>query len=395
MGLAHIDRRRFLALSGGVALSSLAQTNFAFAAPGSGGPSLVVVNLLGGADGLSLVVPYADPHYAAVRRELALAGPAEPDGVIDIDGFFGLHPALAFCGKSQSKGELLAFTGTASPYRSRSHFDAQDILANGTNETKARSGWLNRTLPFLDKESDAVAVGSLVPLLLRGDAPVSSWIPSISEAPDETFLKVMDQLYADDPLLGSIWEQSRRGGPGNALPVEDGEKPFVQACGVAAEMMNRDGGPRIISLELSGWDTHASQGTAEGRLARQFGLLDDGLARLGDGLTGERWKNTVIVVMSEFGRTVQTNGTRGTDHGTGGAMLLLGGAVKGGRVVHDWRGLKGKALYEDRDLYPSIDLRSVFKSVLHDHMKIAARPLEKHVFPESASAARMPDLVRA
>ncbi|MBX3504024.1 MAG: DUF1501 domain-containing protein [Parvibaculum sp.] len=395
MAAMSLDRRRFLALAGSSTLAALAGTNFSFAAGADGGPSLVVVNLRGGMDGLSLVVPYADPHYVGHRRGLALAAPGKENGVFDIDGFFGLHPALAFCNKCRTQGELLSFTGVASPYRSRSHFDAQDMLANGTNEARARSGWLNRSLPFLGNEGEAVAVGTLVPLLLRGEAPVTSWIPPISEAPDETFLVLMDQLYAEDALLGNVWAQNRQREMEKADSIQKGDKPFVQACSVAAEMLNADGGPRVISLELPGWDTHAKQGATDGRLAVQFSLLDEGLARLAGELSQEQWQKTAILVVSEFGRTVRANGTGGTDHGTGGAMLLLGGAVAGGRVVNEWRGLDSKGLYEDRDLYPSIDLRSVFKSVLHDHMKIASRSLESHVFPDSPDARRMADLIRA
>ena len=395
MAKAQIGRRQFLALSCGAALASLAETKFAFAAGAPEGPALVIVNLRGGMDGLATVVPYGDPNYAGTRRGLALAAPGQDKGITDLDGFFGLHPALGFCGQCHAKGEMLAVVGAASPYRERSHFDAQDVLANGTAEPKGRSGWLNRALPFTDPGNGAVAVGSLVPLLLRGKAPVSSWIPPVTEEPDENFLALMDRLYATDPLLGKVWQQSRDRNFRQTASGGRNENSFEQACGIAAEMMSGEAGPRVVSLELSGWDTHAGQGAENGRLARQFTLLDSGLERLAVGIGEERWRRTAVLVVSEFGRTVRMNGTGGTDHGTGGAALLLGGAVQGGRVVNDWRGLDDKNLYENRDLYPSIDLRSMFKAVLHDHMKVNRKALERDVFPDSQAAKPLPDLIRA
>lgn len=393
MGSASFNRRNFMMLAAGAAAAPLFDLKAAFAAS-AGGPSLVVVNLRGGMDGLAAIGPYGDPGYRSVRKALAIANPGEADGFNDLDGFFGLHPAMAQGHTLYRQGELIPMIGVASPYRGRSHFDAQDMLENGTTETAGSTGWLNRALPAMGLDGmRAISVGGLVPLLLRGRAPVASWMPAVAKAPDETFLSLMDSLYATDDTLGPAWHESRATERMLDMPPP-GRPDFEQVCAIAAQMMNAEDGPRVVSLEVDGWDMHSSQGAARGRLERLMGGLDRGLGRLASDLTPERWKKTAILVVSEFGRTAHMNGTGGTDHGTGGAAFLTGGAIDGGRVLHDWRGFEEKNLYQGRDLYPAIDLRAVFKGVLHDHMKIGSRTLETKIFPDSGDAPAMNGLIR-
>ncbi|GMV62033.1 MAG: hypothetical protein AMXMBFR74_12020 [Parvibaculum sp.] len=394
MGSTSLDRRDFMMLAAGAAAAPLFGLKAAFAA-GPDRPSLVLVILRGGMDGLAAIGPHGDPGYRRARTGLAIARPGEADGFNDLDGFFGLHPAMTQGHALYRRGELIAMIGVASPYRGRSHFDAQDMLENGTAETAGSTGWLNRAMPAMGLDGmRAISVGGLVPLLLRGDAPVASWMPAVAKAPDETFLSLMDSLYATDDILGPAWHESRATDRMLDIPPP-GRPDFEHVCAIAARMMNAENGPRVVSLEVHGWDMHSSQGAATGRLERLMGGLDRGLGRLASDLTPERWKKTAILAVSEFGRTVHMNGTGGTDHGTGGAAFLLGGAVDGGRVLHDWRGLEEKYLYEQRDLHPAIDLRAVFKSVLHDHMKIGSRTLETKIFPDSSGTPATGDLIRA
>lgn len=393
-----IDRRRFMALSGSALALPVLNGGVAFAAAEA--PSLVVVNLQGGMDGLAAIAPYGDRDYAKVRSGLAQGSPRTGD-LLDLDGFFGLHPALKHCRSLYGKGELTPAIGIASPYRARSHFDAQDVLSNGTTRAAGRTGWLNRALVEMNRSGDvsAVSVGSLVPLLLRGDANVSSLMPSIAETPDKTFIDLMDRLYAQDARLGPVWQESRRTAATDAAETlreeRSGKTQFATLCSAAAQLLNAPAGPRVISLQLSGWDTHLAQGTTGGRIDGLLSELDKGLAVFTSELRPNQWARTAVVVMSEFGRTVRMNGTKGTDHGTGGGAMVLGGAVRGGTVLHDWRGLDERHLYEGRDLYPALDLRTVFKSVLHDHMKIGTAALDTKIFPDSGDVPAHPDLIRA
>jgi uncharacterized protein (DUF1501 family) len=388
----RVDRRKFLVLAGSTLALPLLGGGVAVAGPQA--PRLVIVNLRGGLDGLGAIAPYGDPLYRQTRGTLALPEPGAPSGLHDLDGFFGLHPSLAHGRACYNRGELLPAIGVASPYRNRSHFDAQDVLANGTSAPAGRTGWLNRALPSMGgDEASAISVGALVPLLLRGPAPVSSWVPAADEEPQPHFLATIDGLYEADPDLGPLWQESRRASM-NADQAS-GSRGFEGTCATAAALLDAPVGPRVVSLELSGWDTHSAQGSVSGRLANRLALLDKGLARLHADMSPETWSRTVILVVSEFGRTVRINGTGGTDHGTAGACLLLGGAVNGGTVLHDWRGLQENALYDGRDLYPSTDIRSIFKAVLRDHMKIGEGVIESDIFPGSAAAPARPGLIRS
>jgi uncharacterized protein (DUF1501 family) len=387
-------RRQILA---GMAVLPLAGMAFpALGAQGDGDRRLVVVVLRGAMDGLSAVPAFGDPDFARLRGPLDLGRPGGEGGVLDLDGTFGLHPRLAGLHRLYGKGELAVIHAVATPYRERSHFSGQDTLENGTSSaTGARDGWLARTLPMVTPD-DAVAVAESVPYLLRGAAHVTAWTPSRRMPVDEDTMDRLETLYAEDPALSNVLGEalladSLAGEPEPAQPGAPRRDRFQVQMSAAARFLSQPSGPRIAVLNSVGWDTHINQ---PGRLERQFTSLDAGIEALRAGL-GDAWRRTAVLVVSEFGRTVAINGSRGTDHGTGGAAFLLGGAVNGGRVLADWPGLAQDRLLDGRDLRPTLDLRAVAKGVLHDHLKIAGGALDSRIFPESGSARAVRDLIRA
>lgn len=360
---------------------------------------LVLVVLRGAVDGLALAAPYGDGSYRNVRGELALDDPGSQEGVRKLDGLFGLHPSLARLHKRFTDSEALVVHAVASPYRERSHFDGQDLLESGATSVGAlRDGWLNRSLASLSGTS-AIALAQNTPLVLRGNIATSSWAPSRLPDADDSTLARLQRLYAEDEFFATRLEQALRA-QDIAMDMNGGRQrgneaqQFGELASAAARFLGADDGPRIAVLEFGGWDTHANQGAANGQLANRFTALDTGLDNLRQGL-GDQWDNTVIVVATEFGRTVRVNGTRGTDHGTATAAVMLGGAVNGGRVVADWPGLGNSDLYEGRDLHPTTDLRSVFKGVLADHLDLRPGFIDQEVFPDSARAKPLQDLIRA
>jgi uncharacterized protein (DUF1501 family) len=387
MATIEITRRRFLA---GAALGSFA----AFAprlllANAATESRLVVVILRGALDGLAAVPAYGDGNYARLRGELAITAPS-----LRLDGMFALHPALEHLHERYRAKELAVIHAVASPYRERSHFDGQDLLENGTSRPHARDGWLNRALRSmtLDRPTDAlaVAIAQNVPLMLRGNARVNSWAPSRLPATDADTLQRIADLYALDPyfatrLQAALATDSIAGDSmgGKRDPLGG----FAALATSAGKLLAASDGPRIAVLEASGWDTHANQGAERGQLANRLGSLDAALEGLRVSL-GDVWKRTAAVVVTEFGRTVAVNGTRGTDHGTGTCAFVVGGAVAGGRVIADWPGLARAALYQGRDLTPTLDVRSVFKGVLAEHMSVSEVALETSVFPESRGVAK-------
>lgn len=406
-----LSRRRFLLNSG--ALAAMAAIPHALFAHTGGASRLVVVILRGALDGLAAVPPYADPDYPALHRELAIAAPGVADGALALDRTFGLHPSFAFLHQRYLAGELLVFNAVASPYRDRSHFDGQNVLENGlTQPIGTADGWLNRALAALPRGPGhpgerAVAVSQNVPLILRGDAPVISKSPQATPDVDEELLSRLADLYSQDDWFSARLSEAVQtekladagaNAPAMAAP-EAAPKPAApdRVSGVvrmAATLMRSDGGPEVAVIEASGWDTHANQGAAKGALAQRLAGLDQGLRTLADEL-GPLWPQTAVLIVTEFGRTAAMNGTRGTDHGTGGCAFLLGGAVRGGRVIADWPGLARTALLDGRDLRPTLDLRSVFKAVLDEHMHVDARTLATQIFPDSSGARPLQGLIRA
>lgn len=343
-------------------------------------PRLVVVVLRGGLDGLAMLVPHGDPHYARARGGLAL----DPATVRDLDGTFGLHPALAPIHGWFDEGHLLPLHAVGLPYRERSHFDAQEVLENGTAKPGgARDGWMNRAV-LQRPEATAVAIGPRVPLILQGQALVHAVNPRRDRAAHASFLDAVGDLYADDAELSAALASGRES---LALLPEEGAQGRgrgldPRVASVLAGVADRPAAASLVSVDVGGWDTHAGQGTERGGLAARLRALAQGLAAL-RGALGPAWDHTAVVVVTEFGRTVTGNGTGGSDHGVGGAALLAGGAIRGGRVLADWPGLSRPALLDGRDLRPTTDLRQLFAGLLQDH--IGLRPAElARVFPGSA-----------
>ena len=355
----------------------------------------VFVLLRGGLDGLAAGPPYADPAYAAARGSLALAEPGRDGGALDLNGFFGLHPAMANLHRLYQQQDLAVFHATASPYRERSHFDAQNLLEVGANRPNGQpDGWMNRMLGLYGAAGSrlGIAFNQTVPLILTGDVPVSSWAPGGGDAPAE-FLERLAQVYGHDPLFSRLLGQAvavdAMAEQAGASTMAGGNTPnqaLVRTIGTAANMLRAVDVPLMAVIDVGGWDTHANQGTSNGQLANQLRQLDQGIGLLTDRLA-PIWDQTVVVVMTEFGRTVAVNGTRGTDHGTGGVAMVAGGRVNGGHVLTQWPGLATAQLHEGRDLRPTLDLRSILKAVLNQHLDLPLADIERYVLPASTGAS--------
>lgn len=393
-----VNRRNFLQCAGSLALGPLLP-RLAFADADTDARFVLVI-LRGALDGLAAVPAYGDGNYAGRRGALAIDSPE-----FKLDGTFALHPALTHLHERYRAKELIVFHAVASPYRERSHFDGQDLLENGTTGTSARDGWLNRALPALplaksrSTEQIAMALAQNVPLVMRGEARVNSWAPSrLPETDSDTLQRIAD-LYATDQYFASRLQSALAADSvaGEGMDGGKNRRDPLNAIGTVASAAGKflaaDDGPRIGVIEVGGWDTHANQGADQGQLANRLRGLDQGLENLRTAL-GRVWKDSAMLVVTEFGRTVAVNGTRGTDHGTATCAFLLGGAVAGGRVIADWPGLATSALYEGRDLKPTLDLRSVFKGALAAHLGVAERDLEERVFPDSRAATPMMGLVK-
>ena len=361
----------------------------------------VFVILRGGMDGLAAVPPYADPDFAALRGELAGAAPGAEKGPLDLDGRFALHPQLKSFHALYAKGEALVAHAVAAPYRERSHFDAQDLLENGTDRPHgADTGWINRALALLGGERRlGLAIGQSVPLAMRGTVPVASWAPSHLGGADADFVQRVAALYRADPVLGPAIAQGLDA-QGMSMAALGGEASMAGKRGgasvralaeAAGKLLAAPNGARVAMLEIGGWDTHAGQ---QGRLGQALAMLDDGLAAVAQAL-GPAWRQTAVAVATEFGRTAVPNGTGGTDHGTAGAAFLVGGAVRGGRVVANWPGLAKSKLLQGRDLAPTTDVRAVFKGVLRDHLGLPEAELARVVFPGSEAVRPLDGLIRA
>lgn len=363
----------------------------------------ILVILRGALDGLGAVPAYGDGSYAGKRGALAITAPAQK-----LDGMFALHPSLSHLYQRYRDKELIVFHAVASPYRERSHFDGQDLLENGTPQLKGvRDGWLNRALPVLPatklRSTDqlAVALAQNVPLVLRGDAAVNSWAPSRLPAADADTLQRIADLYSTDEYFATRLQSALAadGIAGQGMNMSMGGKRdplngFNAVTSAAGKFLAAADGPRVAVIEVGGWDTHANQGAEEGQLGNRLRGLDQGLEALRTSL-GPAWQDTAMLVVTEFGRTVAVNGTRGTDHGTATCAFLTGGAVAGGRVIADWPGLATANLHQQRDLRPTLDLRSIFKGVLAAHLGVTESNLETKVFPDSRSAKPLESLIRS
>jgi uncharacterized protein (DUF1501 family) len=382
------NRRTFLAAAGGAAML-LAAPRVLFAQAATERRFVFVIQR-GAADGLNTVVPYADPAYAVLRRELAI----EPQSAIRLDGSFALHPSLVEFGRLYASGQALFVHAVASPYRDRSHFDGQNVLESGGSAPyQLRDGWMNRLVGLLPRTGkEPIAFAPTVPLALRGAAEVTSYAPSALAQPSDDLLLRVQQLYANDPQLHALWSaaldaRAMAAGGGDARNQRD-----PAALGrLAANFLAQPDGPRLAMIETNGWDTHSAQNA---RLANQLKALDAMVAALHEGL-GDAWAQTVVVVATEFGRTAAANGTGGTDHGTASAALVAGGAVQGGRVLADWPGLAANALYEGRDLRPTLDLDALLAALAAETFALDPVRAGRTLFPNIRPGHAMPRLLRA
>lgn len=355
------SRRALLQALGGAPLLSLRPGLSIAAAQATQPERFVLVILRGALDGLAAVQPYGDPDLAQWRPGLLV-----PDAeLLKLDGFYALHPALASMHALYAASELEIFHAVATPYRERSHFDAQNVLETGLEAPDpGASGWLNHLAGRVQaSEPGAMAVGQVMPKVLQGQYPVGSWTPDTLPALDDSTLRRLQRLYAQDAYLDSRLQHALQAEAlldGAAMGMgSNGRGGFAELAAAAATFLRQEHGPAIAVLELGGWDTHANQGAAQGQLAQRLVELDTGLARLRQEL-GTRWYDTQVLVVTEFGRTVAANGSGGTDHGTASVAFRLGGAVTGGHVRADWPGLRAEQLYLGRDLQPTMDLRQLF-----------------------------------
>ena len=410
--MLHPSRRSVLI--GGAAFTAWTAIPTIARAAGPRDPRFVSIILRGGLDGLALVAPVGDPAYESVRDEFSM--PLEgPDAAIALDGFFALNPRMPRLAELYRKGEALFVHAAHTAYRERSHFDAQDVLENGTGSAAHyQDGWLGRilrTLPVDERmaTSGAFAAATTTPLTLRGADHVVTWLPpGFAEASDDTRARLMMMYEHTDPVLakamaegialsGVTGSEAESGAAVDAMlqgmDAKGFQREVVSAATAAGRAMAGDDGPRVGFLDMSGFDTHLRQSVTEGRIGRALSALDLAIGALRDSM-GPVWDNTVVAVMTEFGRTVRMNGSDGTDHGTATVAMLLGGAVKGGRVVADWPGLAPNALYEGRDLAPTTDLRAVLKGVARDHLGLSPRVLGVDVFPGTQTLAPLDGLVR-
>jgi uncharacterized protein (DUF1501 family) len=393
-----LTTRRGLLLGGAAFAAWAYLPKFARAADGRD-PRLVVVILRGALDGLATVAPVGDPDYAGLHGSIALTANG-PHAAVMLDSFFALHPSMPEFARMYREKHAAVIHAVSTPYRDRSHFDGQDVLESGyAGPGRVQSGWLNRALENLPKGErvmSALAVGPTPPLVLRGAAPTVGWAPVVlPQADDDTSARLVDLYRHRDPALANALSQGlqlEKVAQSDGMRPQPGINAMQQVARGAAKLMAADDGPRIAALAFDGWDTHANEGGPIGRLAQLLSGLDGALLEFENGL-GARWRDTVVVVATEFGRTARINGTEGTDHGTGTIALLAGGAVKGGRVIADWPTLKPASLYQGRDLAPTADMRAVVKGVLADHLGVSERVLASTVFPDSAAARPMKGLI--
>ena len=405
----HRATRRTLLSAGGAMFSWAFMPRLASAA--NRDPRFVAIILRGALDGLSAVGPIGDPDYAGLHGRIALSSGGERPA-LPLDGFFALNPAMPVFHRMFQAKQATIVHAVATPYRDRSHFDGQDVLESGyPGPGRVDSGWLNRALAALPRGErlnaeavQALGVGAAPPLVIRGPAPVVGWAPSaLPSASDDLSRRLLDLYQHRDPVLARALSEglgvertvAQKIGGAPARGGSNSEAGMRQAAQGAAKLMAAPDGPRLAALAFDGWDTHANEGGAVGRLAQLLAGLDGAFDEFEKGLGAAAWKDTTIVAITEFGRTARINGTIGTDHGTGSVAFLAGGAVKGGRVIADWPGLGSSALYENRDLRATADLRAVLKGILAESFGLSAQTLGARVFPESSAVKPLSNLLNS
>lgn len=376
--IANLSRRQLLTRAGVIGCSLAASpllTPVTFArAPWD--TRLVVIILRGGMDGLDVVRPIGDPSFAALRPNLN-AGEAG----LNLDGFFALHPALAPLMSLWQAQELGFFHAVSTPYRDkRSHFDGQDMLEAGTDRLKGggvRDGWLNRMLqqvPGICADT-AYAIGNNDVRVLEGAAPVADWAPDAHLGLSPQAMRLVELVMEDDPVLHAAFAEAQMLSKVSETSQNKG-RPHAKIAAFAASRLKEDA--RVAAFSLGGWDTHRRQDRA---LPRSLEQLSETVLMLRSGLGAEIWGKTAVVAMTEFGRTARENGTGGTDHGTAGVMIMAGGAVRGGQVYTRWPGLEANALYQDRDLMPTRDVRAPVAWIMRGLLGLDRSMLEGAVFP--------------
>jgi uncharacterized protein (DUF1501 family) len=411
MRLFHAPTRRDVLLASGTLFAWAHLPKLAHAEGRD--PRFLTIILRGALDGLATVAPVGDPDWVKLRGDRALTLDGKTPA-LKLNDFFALNPAMPNLHRLFKANQATIVHACATPYRERSHFDGQDLLESGlAKPTISDSGWLNRALARLaptgrvdPQGGKAFAVGPVTPLVVRGPAPVLSWSPQrIQPASADTVQRLLDLYqHSDKKLAAALADHVKLIAiehSGDATQKDMAQKPggprpaqayFAEAAGTAAKFLAQPDGPRVGALALDGWDTHYNEGIATGRLSQLLGSLDAALAAVETNM-GPAWRETVVALVTEFGRTARINGTDGTDHGTATVALLVGGALKGGRVIADWPGLKPTDLYENRDLKPTTDLRAVLKGLLKDHLRADERALADNVFPGSATVMSMAGLV--
>lgn len=425
--MTHAVLTRREALAGAVSLGLTVELVATGAFADSKQNKLVVIVCRGGLDGLSLSPPVGDPDYAGLRGPIAIAPFGAPNGALKLDETFGLHPSLTSVYALAQKGQARIAPAVATPDRERSHFEAQDVLESGAGKVYASSsGWLNRALVAMPPGSavKAISVGPTAPLILRGPIEVASWSPGGMAQTDHRLPALLQDLYAHDSLLGpalaeglateamartavadaaltaapapsaqsEMQSPAMAGEMNRAAPARQGVDAARKIGATLAGFMVQPGGVQVAAVSIDNFDTHANQGAGQGQLATRLTYVDAFLDGLHTGL-GPSWRQTVVVMATEFGRTARVNGTKGTDHGTASTALVLGGALKQGGIIGDWPTLRQASLFENRDTYPTLDMRGLFKGVLRDHMGVDRADLDRTVFPGSAGVEAVSGLV--
>jgi uncharacterized protein (DUF1501 family) len=413
-----MKRRDFLgysAAAGGLGLLSFGSRGWAVQNPNAGRERLVVVFLRGAIDGLNVVIPYSDQNYYAMRPTIAIPRPGQPKGALDLDGRFALHPALQSLMPAWREHSLAFVHASGSPDQSRSHFEAQAYMESGTPGVKVTpDGWMNRVLaalPGAHAPTEAVNFGKTLPKILEGRVPVAS-VPTRErgyghgremDAPeqDAEVNAIFDRMYTGPDAVSVAYRDGRQAQTqimsdlardmSEAAAGAPSPKGFADDAAKLCEMMRQDPTIQLAFFGLSGWDTHIRQGGAEGQLANHLKALGDGLAQLRTGLR-DIYGRTVVLVISEFGRTARENGNGGTDHGHGNAIWVMGGPVSGGKIYGDWPGLDEDELHDGRDVAVTTDFRSVVARVLENHLKLGKTSIAG-IFPH-CDAPTFSNLIR-
>jgi uncharacterized protein (DUF1501 family) len=385
--MTALSRRNFVALGAATMVTSTLGARMTFARAATERRFVFIIQR-GAADGLGIVAPVGDPAFVSQRGVLG----EDFASAAKLDSMFALHPAMKNLAGLYGTRQALFLHAIASPYRDRSHFDGQNVLeTGGTSPYQVKDGWLNRLLTLLPADDKAIALAATVPMALRGPVEVASYAPSALPDASDDLLARVTQMYAGDAQLHGIWEQATATRMLTSDLASDNGKNAAATGDLAAKLLSAENGSRVAMIETGGWDTHSGQ---RGRLTSQLNGLDQMIGALQRGL-GPLWSNTVVLVATEFGRTVRVNGTQGTDHGTGSVAMLMGGAVNGGRVLADWPGLADGSLYENRDLKPTAGLDTVISSAVASHFDLVPQVAARKLFPEMQAGKPIQDLLRA